>query len=511
MMRGIPVISAILFLLLSSCASLEDAFNQGVLGGHSAIKDKNQIHLETVSFPDGDVVSAAGVPGKHSFMILRTSSSGFLLQELDVTTGQTLWSQSLPLHFQPTFKSMVADSRGRVYIFPSTLSRHQRTIAIYDSRKHRLRLKRLPLRSNWTTSPLEIARDNEDGIFYPSVLSASRRRETMHSLLVLYHLLPNGKVKGPFPVGTPPQNGNFNLTVDPATDLVWTTVAIRQRPTLTSVTTYTGTQVQTETKLNILPLSFIDGPGLAVLNTQGLLLERIPVGNAAGWIRSVFPLTGDHSVRIAGETPTCFTEIHILDGTWEGFVVLSMVNVGIPAIDTIAGNPKGTIAVGQMAFKIFLKTFGPDAAKEALSSREALKIFLAKKENRAKQKLLIRALKTMVTHPPASLTGGIKSSSVHSVCETNNPIFSNPLQISDQDWWTLTSNGTAPQLTHVFFPNTSLLSIFQGPMVKSLYPLTSLRLEYSRLVQNPSGDVMVVEASQVVLVRNTDMEAKGTS
>ena len=190
---------------------------------------------------------------------------------------------------------------------------------------------------------------------------------------------------------------------------------------------------------------------------------------------------------------------------------LSMVNVGIPAIDTIAGNPKGTIAVGQMAFKIFLKTFGPDAAKEALSSREALKIFFAKKENRAKQKLLIRALKTMVTHPPASLTGGIKSSSVHSVCETNNPIFSNPLQISDQDWWTLTSNGTAPQLTHVFFPNTSLLSIFQGPMVKSLYPLTSLRLEYSRLVQNPSGDVMVVEASQVVLVRNTDMEAKGTS
>ncbi len=47
--------------------------------------------------------------------------------------------------------------------------------------------------------------------------------------------------------------------------------------------------------------------------------------------------------------------------------------------------------------------------------------------------------------------------------------------------------------------------------MKSVYPLTSLRPEYSRLVQNSSGDVMVVEASQVVLVRNTDMEAKGTS
>ena len=510
-MRGASVISAGLFLLLSSCASLEDVLNQGVLGGSSAIKDKNQIHLETVNFPDGDVVSATGVPDKHSFMLLRTSSSGYLLQELDVPTEKTLWSRPLPLHFQPGFKSMVADSRGRVYIFPSTLSRHQRTIAIYDSRKHSLHLKRLPLRSNWTISPLEIARDNEDGIFYPSVLSASRRRETMHPLLVLYHLLPNGKVKGPFPVGAPPQNGNFNLTVDPATDLVWTTVAIRQRPTYTTVTTYTGTQVETQTRLNILPFSFFDGPGLAVLNTQGLLLERIPVGNSAGWIRSIFPLTGDHSVRLAGETPTCFTEVHILGETWEGFVLLSLANVGIPAIDTIAKNPKGAMAFSQAAVKIFEKTFGPDVAKKTLSSREALKIFLAKKENRAKQRLLFSALKTVVAHPPTLVTGGVKSSSVHSICESNSPIFNNPLQISDQDWWTLTSNGMVPQLTHVFFPNTSLLSLMQGPMVKSIYPLTSLRLEYSRLIQNPSGDVMVVESNQVVLVRNTDMEAKGTS
>ena len=75
-------------------------------------------------------------------------------------------------------------------------------------------------------------------------------------------------------MGLPPENGNFGLKVDPATDLVWTTASVRQRPTYTSVTNYTATGVTEQTHMNLLPLNFFDGPALAVLNTNGLLMEN---------------------------------------------------------------------------------------------------------------------------------------------------------------------------------------------------------------------------------------------
>ncbi len=50
------------FLLLASCSSLESALQTGVLGGKSAIRDRNAIRLETVNFPGSSILAVAGVP-----------------------------------------------------------------------------------------------------------------------------------------------------------------------------------------------------------------------------------------------------------------------------------------------------------------------------------------------------------------------------------------------------------------------------------------------------------------
>ena len=129
MRRTSPLFLASL-LLLSSCASLQSALDTGLLGGKSAIHDKNQIQVDTVNFPGSTILSVAGVPGKHAFVLIRTGPSGLLLEELDVKTGKTDWSADLRLPFQPAPRSVVADSRGRVFIFPSQINRFQKKVAV---------------------------------------------------------------------------------------------------------------------------------------------------------------------------------------------------------------------------------------------------------------------------------------------------------------------------------------------------------------------------------------------
>lgn len=60
------------------------------------------------------------------------------------------------------------------------------------------------------------------------------------------------------------------------------------------------------------------GPALTVLNINGLLMERIPVANSAGWITGIFPLSDGHTVCLAGTSPTCYSEVTLLAGTWGG-------------------------------------------------------------------------------------------------------------------------------------------------------------------------------------------------
>ena len=52
-------------------------------------------------------------------------------------------------------------------------------------------------------------------------------------------------------------------------------------------------------------------------------MERIPVANSAGWITGIFPLSDGHTVCLAGTSPTCYSEVTLLAGTWGGLVVLS--------------------------------------------------------------------------------------------------------------------------------------------------------------------------------------------
>ena len=85
------------FLLLASCSSLESALQTGVLGGKSAIRDRNAIRLETVNFPGSTILAVAGVPGKHAFVLVRQAPEGLILTELDVRTGKTDWSRTLRL------------------------------------------------------------------------------------------------------------------------------------------------------------------------------------------------------------------------------------------------------------------------------------------------------------------------------------------------------------------------------------------------------------------------------
>ena len=505
-MRFVWPVFFLALLLLSSCSSLESALQTGVLGGKSAIRDRNAIRLETVNFPGSTILAVAGVPGKHAFVLVRQAPEGLLLTELDVRTGKTDWSRTLRLPFSPSSGSVVADSRERVYLFPSRLSRRERSVVLYDPVRRRLRLLRLPASVRWSFGNLRVARDNEDGIFFPTILHEGSH----HPLLVLYRLLPSGRVRGPFPVGLPPENGNFALKFDPRTDLVWTTSSVRQRPTETSVTTYTGTQVLTQTRLNPLPLSFFDGPALAVLNTNGLLMERIPVGSAAGWITSIFPLTDGRTVRLAGATPTCYSEVTLLAGTWEGLVVLSLKDIGLPALSSISGHPGSVLSLAQGAARIFRDLYGKNAVEKALLSPAKLRAFLARPENRSKKALLLRGLTKLASHPPAVAFGTVKSAGVHSTCELQNPIFSSPLQIADQDWWTITPTGTVPSLTHVFFPNPSLISLMQGPSVQSAYSLSMLSGTNPVLFQNSLGDVLVSGNQEVVLIRRSDVDAKAS-
>ena len=505
MRRKSPLLLAT-FLLLSSCASLQNALQTGLLGGKSAIHDKNQIRVDTVNFPGSSILAVAGVPGKHAFVLVRTGPAGLLLEELDVKTGKTDWTASLRLPFQPAPRSVVADRRGRVFIFPSQINRSQKKVAVYDSRSRRLRYFRLPAASRWSPGNLQVARDNEDGIFYPSILHEGSR----HPLLVLYHLLPNGRVRGPFPVGLPPENGNFGLKVDPATDLAWTTATVRQKPTYTAVTNYSSAGVYYQAHMNLVPLSFFDGPALAVLNTNGLLMERIPVGNSAGWITGIFPLADGHTVRLAGTSPTCYSEVTLLAGTWEGLVVLSIKDIGVPTLEAMSGNPGSIMSLSQDALRIFRDVYGKNAIEKALVSPATVKVFLARPVNRSKKSILVLALRKVMLHPPSASSASIKSSGVHSYCEVQNPIFASPLQFADQDWWTITSDGTTPSLTHVFFPNFSLMSLMQGPSVQSSYPLSSLSGIQPILFQNLLGDVLAAGNSSVALIRQSDVDAKGS-
>ena len=64
-----------------------------------------------------------------------------------------------------------------------------------------------------------------------------------------------------------------------------------------------------------------------------------PERYAAGWITGIFPLSDGHSVRLAGITSTRFSEMILLSGKWEGFVVLSLKENVLPARGSISGNP----------------------------------------------------------------------------------------------------------------------------------------------------------------------------
>ncbi len=96
-MRFVWPVFFLALLLLSSCSSLESALQTGVLGGKSAIRDRNAIRLETVNFPGSTILAVAGVPGKHAFVLVRQAPEGLLLTELDVRTGKTDWSRTLRL------------------------------------------------------------------------------------------------------------------------------------------------------------------------------------------------------------------------------------------------------------------------------------------------------------------------------------------------------------------------------------------------------------------------------
>ena len=61
-MRFVWPVFFLALLLLSSCSSLESALQTGVLGGKSAIRDRNAIRLETVNFPGSSILAVAGVP-----------------------------------------------------------------------------------------------------------------------------------------------------------------------------------------------------------------------------------------------------------------------------------------------------------------------------------------------------------------------------------------------------------------------------------------------------------------
>ena len=244
--------------------------------------------------------------------------------------------------------------------------------------------------------------------------------------------------------GPPSRKREFRAEGGSGTDLVWTTASVRQRPTYTSVTNYTATGVTEQTHMNLLPLNVFDGPALAVLNTNGLLMERIPVGHSAGWITRIFPLSDGHTERLAGTSPTCFTEATLLSGTWEGLVVLSIKDIGVPTLEAMSGNPGSIMSLFQDALRIFRDVYGKNAIEKALVSPTTVKVFLARPENRSKKSLLVRALRKVMLHPPSASSASIKSSGVHSYCEVQNPIFASPLQFADQDWWTIISNGTTP-------------------------------------------------------------------
>ena len=85
------------------------------------------------------------------------------------------------------------------------------------------------------------------------------------------------------------------------------------------------------------------------------------------------------------------------------------------------------------AVRIFRDVYGKAALEKALVSPTTLDAFLSRPENRSKKRLLVRAVEKMLAHPPPIARAGIKSSGVHSYCETQNPIFSSPLQFADQD------------------------------------------------------------------------------
>lgn len=308
-------------------------------------------------------------------------------------------------------------------------------------------------------------------------------------------------------VGAMP-NQSLSLSVD-SSDLIWANITLKQRPTYVGVTNYSRSDgnisVNSNYKLNIASFSAKSmAPGLAVLTDTGTLIERIPLGSHLGDITGIYPLHDKHIIRITGYNANCFTKVVVLNREWQGYVVLSLKDVVIPALEAGMGNPFAGYNLAKDATRIFKDVYGNDMGKISSLTADGLEAFMNQKENIDKKRLFLKLIKEI---KPSQSFGAAGSSGVHTYCTNAGPLFQNAMAYSDQDWWSVLNGGNTEELVHVYFPNNfSLLSTFNGPEEKSAYPL-SLPSGNVMTATNDSRDILVVGQNLIKFLSHSDVDA----
>ena len=485
-------------LALCACSTMNQLFDATVTGGKPSIQDKASINLQSIGNPN-PLEAVTYSPSNQNFLIIDAVSGGLDIRELDVKTGRIILDSRISTNIFPSPKSVAGDSRGNLWIFPQILGPDMHTVLKYDLKQNTVTKIKLPSAIIWNHGPITVVRDRKDHIYFPS-----ETKTRYGKALSLYRIdAKNKRIEGPFMAGAMPDS--LSLSVD-SSDLIWASITLQQRPTYVGVTNYSSQYVQSNFKLNSLPIFSNEqkAPGLAVMSDSGILIERIPIGSHLGPITGIYPLKDKHIIRLTGYNSNCFTKVVVLNEEWQGYAVLSLKDVVIPTLQSGTGNPFAVYNLAKDASRVFRNVFGGNIGKASSLTADGLEQFMNQKKNRNKKKVFLKLIK-QIKPSHSSGKGLTESSGIHTYCTNTAPLFQNAMAYSDQDWWTVLSNENPPQLVHVYFPNDfSLMSAFQGPEAESTYNLT---IPPGNVISstNDSRDIVVAGPGSFIFLSHTDV------